>query len=132
ASLRDSLLLADRGYIDLGYLHRVSQQGGFFIIRAKAGMNPQVVERFLGVDLGIINLAMDSDGHPSIGAEVERARQRCITHRQTYQATGTKAAKRRLKQLAGVEAKFRRWVNHTISKQLVAYAKDTKAALVLE
>src|SRR5438477_412409 len=46
ASLRDSLLLADRGYIDLGYLHRVSQQGGFFIIRAKAGMNPQVVEAF--------------------------------------------------------------------------------------
>jgi Transposase DDE domain len=46
ASLRDSLLFADRGYIDLGYLHRVSQQGGFFIIRAKAGMNPQVVEAF--------------------------------------------------------------------------------------
>jgi Transposase DDE domain len=44
ASLRASLLFADRGYIDLGYLHRVSQQGGFFIIRAKAGMNPQVVE----------------------------------------------------------------------------------------
>jgi Transposase DDE domain len=46
ASLRDSLLLADRGYLDLGYLHRVGQQGGFFIIRAKAGMNPQVVEAF--------------------------------------------------------------------------------------
>ena len=26
-SLRDCLLFADRGYIDLGYLHRVSQQG---------------------------------------------------------------------------------------------------------
>ena len=46
ASLRDSLLLADRGSIELGYLHRVGQQGGFFIIRAKAGMNPQVVEAF--------------------------------------------------------------------------------------
>src|SRR5881409_1681736 len=46
ATLTGSLLLADRGYIDLGYLHRVSQQGGFFIIRAKAGMNPQVVEAF--------------------------------------------------------------------------------------
>jgi ATP phosphoribosyltransferase regulatory subunit HisZ len=40
------LLFADRGYIDLGYLHRVGQHGGFFIIRAKAGMNPQVVEAF--------------------------------------------------------------------------------------
>jgi hypothetical protein len=46
ASLRDSLLLADRGYLDLGSLHRGGQQGGFFIIRAKAGMNPQVVEAF--------------------------------------------------------------------------------------
>src|SRR6266550_3846460 len=45
-SLRDSLLFADRGYVDLGYLQRVGQQGGFCIIRAKAGMNPQVVEAF--------------------------------------------------------------------------------------
>ena len=44
ASLRDSLLLADRGYLDLGSLYRVGQQGGFFLIRAKAGMHPQVVE----------------------------------------------------------------------------------------
>jgi Transposase DDE domain len=44
AALRDSLLLADRGYLDLHYMHRVLDVGGFFIIRAKAGMNPQVVE----------------------------------------------------------------------------------------
>src|SRR5438094_5433752 len=46
ASLRDSLLLADRGYIDLHYMSRVQDAGGFFLIRAKAGMNPQVVEAF--------------------------------------------------------------------------------------
>src|SRR2546421_11495861 len=46
ASLRASLLLADRGYIDLHYMRRVQDEGGFFIIRAKAGMNPQVVEAF--------------------------------------------------------------------------------------
>ena len=46
AALRASLLLADRGYLDLHYLQRVGQQGGFFIIRAKAGMNPHVVEAF--------------------------------------------------------------------------------------
>src|SRR6266436_6453842 len=44
AALRDSLLLADRGYLDLHYMGRVQEAGGFFIIRAKAGMNPQVVE----------------------------------------------------------------------------------------
>ena len=45
-ALRDSLLLADRGSIDLHSLRRVQDEGGFFIIRAKAGMNPQVVEAF--------------------------------------------------------------------------------------
>jgi len=46
ATLTRSLLLADRGYVDLGYLRRVDQARGFFLIRAKAGMNPQVVEAF--------------------------------------------------------------------------------------
>jgi hypothetical protein len=46
ASLRASVLLADRGYLDLDYMRRVQDEGGFFIIRAKAGMNPQVVEAF--------------------------------------------------------------------------------------
>src|SRR2546425_4537123 len=45
-SLRDSVLLADRGYVDLHYLRRVQDEGGFFLIRAKAGMNPQVLEAF--------------------------------------------------------------------------------------
>jgi hypothetical protein len=45
-ALRASLLLADRGYIDLHYLRRVQDEGGFFLIRAKAGMNPQVLEAF--------------------------------------------------------------------------------------
>src|SRR5262245_9255350 len=44
AALRDSLLLADRGDLDLHYRRRVQDAGGFFIIRAKAGMHPQVVE----------------------------------------------------------------------------------------
>jgi hypothetical protein len=46
ASLQACLRLAERGYLDLHYLQRVGQQGGFFIIRAKAGLNPQVIEAF--------------------------------------------------------------------------------------
>src|SRR5215510_5433760 len=44
ASLHACLRLADRGYLDLHYLQRVVPQGGCFLIRAKAGMNPQVIE----------------------------------------------------------------------------------------
>ena len=61
---------------------------------------PMVPERFLGIDLGIVNLATDSDGNSYTGADVEVVRQRCARARQTYQATGTRSAKRRLKKLA--------------------------------
>src|SRR6266542_4275463 len=44
ASLRASVLLADRGSSDVHSLRRVQDEGGFLLIRAKAGMNPQVVE----------------------------------------------------------------------------------------
>ena len=93
---------------------------------------PIAPTRFLGIDLGIANIAVDSDGNSYTGDPIEVVRQRSATHRQTYQATGTKSAKRRLKKLAGKQARFQRWVNHTIAKKLVTYAKDTKAALVLE
>jgi IS605 OrfB family transposase len=93
---------------------------------------PMEPERFLGVDLGIVNLAVDSDAHTYTGNDVEAVRQRCQTHRQTFQARGTKKAKRCLRQMAGKESRFRRWVNHHIATKLVAHAKDTKAALALE
>src|SRR5438093_695584 len=46
ASLRDSVLLADRGSVDLHYLRHVQEAGGFFLIRAKAGLTPPVLEAF--------------------------------------------------------------------------------------
>jgi len=88
--------------------------------------------RFLGVDLGIVNIATDSDGNSYTGEALEVVRQRSATARQTYQSTHTKSAKRRLKQMAGRQARFQRWANHGLAKRLVTYAKDTKAALVLE
>jgi hypothetical protein len=46
AALRARVRLADRGSRDLHSLRRVQDAGGFVLIRAKAGMNPQVVEAF--------------------------------------------------------------------------------------
>ena len=40
--LRDDLLLADRGYLDLGYLGAVNEAGGCFVVRASASVNPKV------------------------------------------------------------------------------------------
>lgn len=93
---------------------------------------PIEAERYLGVDLGIVQIAADSDGHTFLGTDIEAMRMRYATHKASFQATGTRSAKRRLKKMSGKESRFRRWVNHGISKKLVDYAKGTRAVIVLE
>lgn len=87
---------------------------------------------FLGVDLGVKNLAVDSDGTTHTGKTVETVRLRlhCLTR--SLQAKGTRSAKRHLRRLAGREARFRRNTNHILSKALVVRAKDTQRGLALE
>ena len=46
AALRARVLLADRGSLDVHSMRRVQDAGGFLLIRAKAGMHPQVIEAF--------------------------------------------------------------------------------------
>lgn len=89
-------------------------------------------EGWLGVDLGIRNLAVDSDGESHSGAAVEATRQRQQRLRNGLQSAGTKSAKRHLKKLAGKEARFRSHTNHCISKQIVAKAKDTGRGIAVE
>jgi hypothetical protein len=43
-SLVGDLFLADRGYLDLTYLRDVDRHGGCFIVRAKDGLNPHVID----------------------------------------------------------------------------------------
>jgi IS605 OrfB family transposase len=86
----------------------------------------------LGVDLGIVNLATDSDGETFSGAAIEHSRQRMGTLKAALQTRGTKSAKRHLKRLSGREARFRRDTNHCISKQIVRKAKFSHKGLVLE
>jgi len=77
----------------------------------------------LGVDLGIVNLATDSDGETFSGAALEHTRQQMGTLKAALQTRGTQSAKRHLKRLAGREARFRRATNHCISKLIVTKAK---------
>jgi hypothetical protein len=46
AALRARLLLAERGDLDWHSMRRLQDAGGFWILRATAGMHPQVVEAF--------------------------------------------------------------------------------------
>jgi len=89
-------------------------------------------EDWLGVDLGIVSLAVDSDGADYSGAGVEHVRKRLASRRRGLQKRGTKAAKRRLKKLSGKQARFQKHTNHCISKALVRDAERTGRGLALE
>lgn len=86
----------------------------------------------LGVDLGIVNLATDSEGETFSGEAVERNRKRMNALRQRLQKRGTKSAKRHLKKLSGKEARFKRDTNHVISKRIVQKAKNRRQSIAIE
>lgn len=123
------LLKSQQGESDL-ILHK----GGFFLAATcnVDSPTPGQVEDWLGVDLGVKNIATDSDGRRYSGAQVLSVRHRHKRLRTRLQKKQTKAARRRLKKLSGKESRFARDVNHRISKEIVAIAKGTNRGIVLE
>src|SRR2546426_7745324 len=93
---------------------------------------PGTSDGTLGVDLGIVNLATDSEGETFSGEAVEKTRQRHHALRQRLQKRGTKSAKRHLKKLSGKEARFRKNTNHVISKRIVQKVKTSGQGLAIE
>ena len=87
---------------------------------------------FLGVDLGIAEIASTSDGKRYSGSEVKSIRHRHCRLRAKLQKKQTRAAKRRLKKLAGKEHRFASHTNHVISKQIVAEAERSGRGLKIE
>ena len=85
------------------------------------------------MDLGIANIATDQrrpEGH--CGKPVERIRRKHNLQRKRLQRKGTKGAKKKLRRIAGKEARFRRHQNHCISKAIVETAKRTGRGIALE
>jgi len=86
----------------------------------------------IGVDLGVKNIAVSSDKDIYSGEKTENKRKQYSEHRRRLQKRGTRSAKRRIKTTGRKESRFRKDVNHQISKKLVGKAKGTNCALVLE
>jgi putative transposase len=93
---------------------------------------PAAPDGTLGIDLGIINLATDSEGETFSGDQVEQVRRRHQALRERLQKCGTKSAKRHLKKLSGKERRFRKNTNHVISKRIVQKAKQQHQSLAIE
>lgn len=87
---------------------------------------------FLGIDLGIVNLATTSDGEIMAGRGLNRVRARERTLRTKLQKKNTPSAKRRLKKRRRKEARRARDINHKIAKHVVAEAERTGRGIALE
>jgi IS605 OrfB family transposase len=87
---------------------------------------------WLGVDVGIVNIATTSDGQNFSGKSLNALRRRAVKLRQKLQAKGTKSAKRLLRARRIKESRFSTHVNHCISKQIVASAERTSRGIALE
>lgn len=95
---------------------------------------PETIETtdMKGVDLGRTDLAISSDGEKFTGEGVKNKRDKFARVRASIQKKGTKSSKRLLKRLSGREKRYQSWVNHNISKQLVASAKANGQSIALE
>ena len=87
---------------------------------------------FLGVDMGIVNIAADSDGEIHSGKAVEDVRRKHNLQRQRLQRKGTKGARKKLSRVSRQEARFRRHQNHVISKKIVETARRTGRDVAVE
>ena len=118
-----------RGESDLVY------RGGAFylaLVVESKDAPPYEPKGALGVDLGVVNIAVDSDGTFYKADGVDQVRRRIDRLRAHLQSAGTKSAKRHLKGLGRREGNFRRQTNHYISKEIVARAEGTARAVALE
>ncbi len=124
-----ALLAYRKGESDLAY-----HNGAFYLLAVCDAREPdeQPIDGVLGVDLGIANLATDSDGERYSGRPIERKRRWYATLRRRLQQRGSLSAKRHLRKLAGRQRRFQKDTNHCISKRLVQKAKDTQRAIALE
>lgn len=118
-----------QGEADLIY-----RKGTFYLhqpcnIVEEEGFDP---DEYLGVDMGLVNVASDSDGNQYSGAHMLSLRKRRRRQRKRLQAKQTPSAKRVLRRLSGREARFASNENHRISKQIVELAKRTSRGIALE
>ncbi len=125
----DMLTRYRRGESDL-----VFRGGAWYLYATCEAPVPDVYDPdgFLGVDLGIANIATTSDGIRHAGRQLNQVRHRNRRLRSRLQAKGTKSAKRLLRRRSGREARFAADTNHRIAKSIVTEAERTCRGIALE
>ncbi|MEV5531488.1 RNA-guided endonuclease InsQ/TnpB family protein [Streptomyces prunicolor] len=125
-----TLTLYRKGESDLVY-----RDGLWFLLATcevpEMPLNTDLVD-FLGVDLGIVNIATTSDGEIMAGRDLNRIRGRERKLRTKLQRKNTSSTKRRLKKRRRKEARRAKDINHKIAKHVVVEAERTGRGIALE
>ena len=112
----------------------IERDGVFYLIATCEVPEAETYEPdgFIGVDLGIVNIATTSTGYQAAGRALNRYRKRQLALRAKLQKKRTKSAKRRLKERSRREARHVKNTNHIIAKTIVTEAERTSAGISLE
>jgi len=92
------------------------------------------VKEYIGVDMGQVNVAVDSDGVfyeervKNLFNKIEKVRKL----KRRLQECGTKSAKKHLKKLNNAERIIKKEINHIISRMLINKAKGTSKGIIIE
>lgn len=123
------LLKHRKGEVDLMFV-----RGKWYVCCVCDFDDPKLLttEGVLGIDMGIVNIAVDSMGERHDGAKVEAYRARYAKRRAILQRVSTKAAKRRLQKMSGKQSRYQKHENHVISKTIVSKAKRYSLRIALE
>jgi len=124
-----SMLACRQGECDL-----ICRSGEWYLLATVKVIEPPIgdVDDYLGIDLGVKNIAATSDGELFAGGHANGLRRRHARLRARLQHRQTRSAKRLLRRRRQKEQRFITHINHTISKCLVRTAQCTQRGLALE
>lgn len=97
------------------------QSKEFYLHVSLESSDPEQMDemKVLGIDRGIVNIAVCSNNKFYNSRAVKNVRARNAYLRKKLQAKGTPSAKRKLRKLSGKERRFSANINHCISKDIV-------------
>ena len=118
-----------KGEADLVY-----KKGKFYLFQTVDVPEEEVkdIEEFIGVDMGLVELATLSNGKSFNSKKLNDYREKRQKVRSSLQSKGTKGCKKVLKRLSGKERTTSTIINHTISKQIVQLAKSEGKGIAIE
>lgn len=118
-----------KGEADLVY-----KKGKFYLFQTVDVQEEDItdVEEFIGVDMGLLEIAALSNGESFNSKKLNDYREKRQKIRSSLQSKGTKGCKKVLKRLSGKERTTSTIINHTISKKIINIAKSERKGISIE